>query len=165
MVLIYINHKISEFKSNKGRGFISNQVIKPNEIILIEKPDISLSQYTESPLFETLYQLIIKSKLDEFNKLVPYQIDYLETQLLLECDNLLNSTIKKTMNKFSKLELSLLISKYKQNVFNMDNTKKKIKPCVLFWGSIFNHSCVPNVNFKYEPKEKVMIFYANVRFN
>jgi hypothetical protein len=86
---------------------------------LIEKPYIFLTQYKESPLFETLYQLIIKSKLEEFNKMDPYQTNYFEINLL---------------NEFSRRELSLLISKYKQNVFNMDISKKETKPCVLFRG-------------------------------
>lgn len=58
-------------------------------------------------------------------------------------------------------QLILLSRKYRQNVFNMDNTKKEIKPCVLFYGSIFNHSCVPNIEFNFDYKLKQMIFSSN----
>ena len=45
MVLVFISPKITEFNSNKGRSFISKQFIEPNEVVLIEKPDIFLTKY------------------------------------------------------------------------------------------------------------------------
>lgn len=105
MVLVFISPKITEFNSNKGCCFISKQFIEPNEVVLIEKPDIFLTKYKERHYLK-LYQIIIKSKLEEFNKMVPHQTNYLEINLLNEFGNLSNPIIKNTLGKFSRRELS-----------------------------------------------------------
>ena len=76
-----------------------------------------------------------------------------------------NKNISSTLKLLSNEQVSLLIRKYIQNAFNMDNNKIEIKPCILFYGAIFNHSCNPNVSFKFDSKSKTMIFYSNQKIN
>ncbi len=165
MVLIYMNPKIKQsIIPNKGRGFISNDPIDKDEIVLIESPDIFVDKYIESPLFEVIYEIINSNKLDQFNQFVPFAVNNIESRLIKELKNIKNPKVKNKFDKFAKLndyELSLLIRKYMQNAFNMDNSKVQIKPCILFWGAIFNHSCNPNIDFKFDSNKNQMIFYAN----
>ena len=162
MVLIYINPKIKQVNfPNKGRGFISTNTINKGEIVLIEKPDIFVEKFVESPLFELIYQIVNENQIDNYNKFIPNQIDTYENTFINELKNLSNKQIKNKLLKFNDEQLSLLIRKYLQNVFNMDNTKKSIKPCVLYYGAIFNHSCQPNIDFKFDSSNYQMIFFAN----
>ena len=165
MVLIYIHPSVQINYTDKGRGFITTSKLNKNEIVLIEQPECYIEHFIESPLYETLYQIIINLKLDEFNKLTPHKIDYIDTDFINELKKIKNYKIKKIFEKFNDYELSLLVAKYKQNVFNMDNTKHKIKPCVLFYGCIFNHSCSPNIDFHFDYSKKYMIFKTNQNIN
>jgi len=162
MVLLYINSKIKQIDTlDKGRGFIATENLNKNEIVLIESPDCYIFKPKESPLFEILYDIICNNQIEQFNNLVPYNIIKLETKLINELKKIKNTKIKNKLNNFDDFTLSLLIKKYLQNAFNMDNSKKTIKPCILYYGAIFNHSCIPNVNFKFDFKKNQMIFYTN----
>ncbi len=160
-----MNPKIKQITiPNKGRGFISTEPINKDEIVLIESPDIFIEKYIESPLFEIIHEIICSNQLDKFNQFVPFAINNIESRLIKELKNIKNPKIKNKFDKFAKLDdyqLSLLIRKYMQNAFNMDNSKTQIKPCILFWGAIFNHSCDPNIDFKFDSNKNQMIFYSN----
>lgn len=162
MVLLYLNPKIKiDQFDGKGRGFISIDTIEKGEVLLVEKPDIFLEKYKQSPLYEILYQILDYNQLEKFNDLVPHQINTIETKFINELNMISNKKIKNKLSKFDDYTLSLLIRKYLQNAFNMDNTKKTIKPCILNYGVIFNHSCKPNVEFKFDNKNLQMIFFSN----
>lgn len=167
MTIIYINENIRLVDiKNKGKGYIATKDINKDDIILIEKPDIYITTPKENPLFEIIYNVYNSKYIKEWKELVPQKmIGKIENEMIKEIENIKNNKIKKFLQKIDKKEIMLAYAKYKQNAFNMDNKKEIIKPCILFHGAKFNHSCIPNINFYYDEKKNVMIFFANKKIN
>jgi hypothetical protein len=164
MTIIYIHPSIQIKKiSNKGDGIITNNNLNANEIILIEKPNIFINNPKEEPMFEILYNIYNYGNIKDWNNLVPNKLLY--NTLLTNFMHIKNKKIKNWLISMDKNELLLSCEKYKQNAFNMDNSKKNIKPCILFIGAKFNHSCNPNINFRWDNKLGAMIFYTNQIIN
>jgi hypothetical protein len=167
MTIIYINDNIRLVDiKNKGKGYIAMKDINKEDIILIEKPEIYINKPNENPMFEIIYNVYNSKYKKEWDELVPQKIiTTIDNEIIKEIENIKNNKIKKFFTKIDKNELALACAKYKQNAFNMDNRKEKIKPCVLFNGAKFNHSCIPNINFYYDENRNIMIFLANKKIN
>jgi hypothetical protein len=167
MAIIYINENIRLVDiKNKGKGYMAIKDINKDDIILIEKPEIYITMPNENPLFEIIYNVYNSKYIKEWEELVPQKmIGKIDNEMIKEIENIKNNKIKKFLQKIDKKEIMLAYAKYKQNAFNMDNKKEKIKPCILFNGAKFNHSCIPNINFYYDEKKNVMIFFANKKIN
>lgn len=160
MTIEYIHKslKIVNIKG-KGRGFIAKEFVPKNTIILIENPKSKVDNFIEHPMFECIYQVYKNKEEKEWSKLHPNDIDYDYDNTLLDIPSIKNKKLKDWLLKQDVKQLSIDCAKYKRNAFNMDNEKRLIKPCILYFGAIFNHSCIPNVLFKFIDDK--MIFTTN----
>lgn len=138
---------------NKGTGFIAVKDIPINTIIIKELP-FTIQYPFHSDMFQLLYNIFTHHDINitkQFKALSPknlsnYIID--KTSILQELTRLklLDSHIYNFfIESFSTEDILLYCAKYICNGFNIDN-----KPAILFNGTLLNHSCLPNVIFKFD---------------
>ncbi|BCS82854.1 SET domain protein [Cotonvirus japonicus] len=153
--MLYIDNRLSKIKiSGKGVGYVTNDFIPKNTIILREKPKfyVELNKNTISDVFEILYK-ILKSdnqiSLSEFYNLPPksrLNFDKYEANIFIELNKLKNTNFhyiyKFFINNFNIHQLTLFCAKYMCNAFEFGNGS-----AILFESAKFNHSCLPNVIF------------------
>lgn len=162
---VLIDKRIKKSKiDNKGYGFIALNEIPVNTIILIEKPVIEISNHnTKIEMFQLLYEIFMKDKkiIQKFMNLFPiiFNHKYHQNGNILEQYKILKNVNPK-LYEFFKINFNIeeilhMCSKYICNAFMFNK-----KPTILFQGSIFNHSCLPNVIFG-EKENK--IFFSTVR--
>ena len=146
---------------NKGYGFEAVDNIPMNTILIKETPLIDINNieiYDDSILqmFSIIYKVMKNTDTkDKFLKLVPDKLTdnklIISYELLIKYINKLPETnFKKYFISLSKHDLLLYCLKYTRNAFNFTIYKNNIKfrtPVILTKGTIFNHSCVPNVIF------------------
>lgn len=132
-----------------GFGYLATENIKKNTIVIREKPLFLLEKSSVSDIFEML-NLIIRAdnnKIDKYLELTPHILP----------SSILNESIQTELNIFkrksdqlynfitSKLEYDDILiwcHKYIRNAFLV-----KDKVMILEKGTVFNHSCIPNVIF------------------
>ena len=154
LIMDYIDLRIAKtYIPGKGMGFIATENISNDTIIIKEKPLTNIKDnIVYSDIFQLLYEILKNKQLSiKFNKLQPKSLqDYSfnkgkKERILSELKSLEthNSEIYSFLiENFNQEEILLYCAKYICNAFQFDN-----KPVILFNGTIFNHSCLPNVIF------------------
>jgi hypothetical protein len=130
----YIDKRLSitDIKG-KNRGFVANSFIPKYTIVLIDKP-YKIYDSVDHLNKNIKNDIKIYKIDDQFRELSPHDI---------HIDN-----------------RSYYSQKISNNAFGFDR-KKKTNACLLFYGTIFNHSCNPNILFTNSPtKRDCMIFYT-----
>lgn len=160
--MVYIDKRLKKtFISGKGYGFIAKEPIMAGEIVIKEKPYVTIEDdNVYSEVFQLLYLILSDSVLkSQFQQLVPDNTDNImidQTNIIKELKKVIakNNTIYEFFAKNYTLdEIMLLCAKYMCNAFEFKN-----KPVILFTGTILNHSCLPNVIFG--EKDNQMYFMA-----
>ena len=160
----YIDHRlIKKSIPAKGQGFIAAKDIPKDTIIIKEHPAFSLnSSDTISDMFQLLYQVFTsedKDKIKAFYKLAPKNTNkhlHYSKNVRSELIRLKKSKLRYIYDyfkeNFSDEEILLYCAKYMCNAFNFPKLVKNGDPiegcAILFTGTILNHSCSPNVDFK-----------------
>ena len=155
MTIEYIHNNIQKkYIEGKGYGFVALNHIPKNTIILSEYPSFKIDNYSPSQfdMFELIFN-ILKSK----NKLKSRFMNYMPQSLNNNYSQIIGN-IKTTfgklkshnhiiydymVNNYSMDEIVLLSLKYISNAFDFFDHG----PIILLTGSIFNHSCSPNIIF------------------
>lgn len=156
-----------KYNKKNGYGFYAIQNI-PKDTIIITDPiaftkNINKEYKSSFDIMFDIVQTILfysNDKLkNKFLNLTPHTID----KYIISGNELLNeiniSSYKLLLNVPID-ELRLICSKYIRNAFTFT---KEIQATILLTGSIFNHSCIPNVSFY--PNNKSMIFITNKDIN
>jgi len=155
----YVSSKIKFINDIEFSKVVANQNIKSGEIIIIEYPKINLfgEKMTNREL-KILEKYLENKNNSDILKLYPRTNSFLRTELIKSVHKLIES-VKKSDKKlyenliqYSKNELEFYFAKYIFNAFegNMDG------PLTLPLVARFNHSCNPNVKFKFDNKTKLM---------
>lgn len=149
----------------KGYGYIAENDVLENTILLKEKPFVTAIERKGKHVFDELlfvveYVLDKPKKLKLFNELAPKSLEEVVEDTFFinfkkQLAKYLNSkhTLKK---KYNFQELVLMCLRYKRNVFG--TTYYKEKGVMLKEGSIFNHSCDPNCIYYYDDSTDKMVF-------
>ena len=163
MVFTIKNYIKKKYNKKSGYGFYAISDIPKNTIILIDPIAISKNinkQYKSS--FDIMFDIIqticfnnsdIKQK---FINLAPQTLD----NYIISSNELLNELDKLSYKLLLNMpinDLRLLCAKYMRNAFTFSNT---IQASILLNGSIFNHSCIPNISFKPDLNNN-MVFTTN----
>jgi len=133
---------------NKGRGVIAIDDIPKHTVIMIDKPLLHLENNTIDEIILALK--MNKELLAKFNTQYPFSID--KHTLSIE-------SFQQVSKLSPTIEHRLMLEKYRRNTFNADNNNKKLIPVILINGSLFNHSCYPNVSFHFH--NNCMYFFTN----
>lgn len=149
----YIHKNIQKkYINGKGYGFIAIDHIPKNTIILSEYPSFMIDKYKPSQydMFELIYNILNsnnKSK-SRFMNYMPNSINDNYKQIIDDIKNVfkkLKSYNKHIydflINNYSMDDIILLSLKYISNAFDFFDEG----PIILLTGSIFNHSCSPNI--------------------
>lgn len=164
-----IDNRITKtYIKGKGMGYVATVDIPANTILLKEKPSYKTDNKRNN-LLELIYIIINddnKSKINNFKKYYPKKLDnritLFEANLKYELELLKKSDIKKynyLIENCSKEELQLNYMKCIQNGF-MHALYGSI---ILLNGSIFNHSCDPNVLFGNNGDETIFITIRDIK--
>lgn len=130
-MLKHIDKRINVCDINEhNKGFVANMNIPKYTVILVEKPH---------KIYKTLDKMVSDMKEDIKKYKLEQQFQNLYPRNLEEDDK------------------NYYYEKIIKNAFDFDR-KKHTKPCLLFYGAIFNHSCYPNVLFT--SFNEFMIFYT-----
>lgn len=156
MTIDTIDTRIKKVKlGKKGFGFIATEFIPKNTVILSEYPSFKIDGYksSEIEIFELLYVILTSSKKEYKKKFMKY--------LPKTIDNNLNFYVKKIKEEFNNLKLknyqmyNYFVTNYDINEIVLFSLKYICNafdffeegPIILLNGSIFNHSCNPNIIF------------------
>lgn len=187
---MYIDQRVKKLLiKNKGYGYIATDNIPKNTIIIKDQPAFIIpeTQLIFSDMFQLLYQILTSSNKDNIKKfynLVPSNLDNfifdkdkiittlkeLHHPKVTTCagsartasavqfgeDDNVGQKIYEYFIQYTNEDILLLCAKYMCNAFDFH----KDGPVILFNGTIFNHSCLPNVIFG---KENNMMYFMTVR--
>lgn len=166
----FTNPNIKIINDNDFYKIISTKFIEKNTIILIETPEIYLSnklktneeilltmlylilKHKESLFIKNLYpRAIIKNPIGNINN--PYNIN-----LIKLIKNSTNKIIKNYLLFFDKDTLYMHYYKYLFNAFDMNNS-----PVILPIGAMMNHSNNPNIIFYSENNKMIFKTLTNIK--
>lgn len=156
MSIDFIDKRIIKTKiHNKGYGFVATENIPKNTIILSEYPSFKIFKYKTNTfeIFELIYSILNsnnKEYINKFNKYLPTNID-IRFELYInkikkqfrEMKNVKPQLYKYLNEHCSENDIILYCLKYICNAFDFFDEG----PVILLNGSIFNHSCNPNIIF------------------
>ena len=151
----YISDKIKFCNDFDYISVRSLKNIKKGEIILKEYPKINL--FGEEEIDKALQ--IIKIYIDKKeSELYPRTYSYTKTKLIKNIHNIINynTKMKKFFQNISNEELEYYYAKYIFNTFEGN----KYGPLTLPLTAKINHSCNPNVDFKFNEKTGQMNSFA-----
>ena len=146
---------------DKGLGFYATAEIPQNTVLITEMP-VTFCSATDSTIdnmFALIAACLTSNTKDAFLALAPRDSNA-GTSTSTSTSTNTNSYIpyksikaahKKWLPFLDGATVQFYVSKYVQNAFNFGD-----RPCILFAGAIFNHSCCPNVSF--ERQGKYMVF-------
>ena len=153
----------------KGFGFIAIDDIPKNTVIINEQPSLIVKENVPKRLFcyFLIYDLFNnKSQLvEKFTSLAPsdlsahdHVLKWIKDELseLKTYNNTVYSFIKK---QFTQSDLALYIAKYTCNVFDFRDGSE----CILFTGTILNHSCLPNVTFGRKDNSMMFVTVRDIK--
>lgn len=155
----YISDKIQFSNDSNYMSVKAKQNIKKGEVILKEYPEINL--FGEEEIDKALQ--IIKIYIDKKeSELYPRNYSYTKTKMIKNVHNIIKSN-NKSNNKLSKYfknisndEIEYYYAKYIFNTFEGN----RYGPLTLPITAKINHSCNPNVEFKFDEKSGQMITFA-----
>lgn len=150
----FIHPSLEIKKTDKGYGIFAKEYIPKNTKIIKEIPVIykssNIKKFLKSPFYKQVSKLLLvllKSHKEQFLKLVPHTHDNHIVNYLK-----IKDYHEKYFNDINKETICLYFSKIMRNAFYFhDNI-----PSVLFYGTLINHSCSPNVDF--DPVKEFMVF-------
>lgn len=163
----YIDKRIKKcYFDKKGHGFIATNDIPKNTIILKEYPSFLINNYKQSyfEIFELIYTILISDNVilkKKFMNYLPHKVNnnftiYIKsiktTFIDLEKNN--KKLYQYLTSNYKIDEIILFCLKYICNAFNFFDKG----PAILLTGSIFNHSCNPNIIFG--KKNDIMCFFT-----
>ena len=147
---------------NKGVGYVTNDLICKNDVILQENVTVIVPKRYRSyeEVAFRLFRLIYENKKTRamFEKFVPHEIDDITistAELTKILSNIENNKLRNYLNQFNIYDISIYYEKIRRNVFDF-----KGNMFLIFKGTLFNHSCDPNVDYDYDPISKKIIFHA-----
>ena len=154
--------------NNKGYGYIATNEIPKDKILFEEFPFIVSEEHNGVQFFDEIFQVILnlqtnKDLKETFYGLCPFeyinvhQNSQFTGSFIKQLSKCKSPLKKEILKKISFNELILLCLKYKRNVFIYMNEGQG---ALFKHGSIFNHSCSPNVDFSYTSEGKI-IFTSN----
>lgn len=166
MTIDYIDRRIKKtLIPQKGYGFIATDFIPKHTIILTEHPSFRIDNYKSNTheIFELIYVILTSNNENNKNKFLKYlpktmdkNFTAISKKITDEFKNLKlkNPHIYKYLNSnYSMNDIILFCLKYVCNAFNFFEDG----PIILLNGSIFNHSCNPNIIFG-KNNESKMVF-------
>ncbi len=163
MAYIHPSLKIKNI-SGKGRVRVATTFIHKDTVILVEEPKTKVDKVNENAMFECIYKIYQNKEEKQWSKLYPSEINKIDEEIK-KVATIKNMVLKEwLLNQYAN-QLSLDIAKYKSNAFNMDNDKTEEKPCILYSGAIFNHSCDPNVIFSFTDNKMIFKTCKDVNAN
>lgn len=149
---------------NKGTGFVAHKNIMANETILEENVMVSINEENNITCHEVYFKIILlvsknKKLWSKFLNFSPHELDdYCMSQEKINC--LVNSLQPKIrthiISTINKTEWSIYYEKVKRNIFWCSNHF-----FIIFEGTLFNHSCNPNVDYYCDSKLKKIRFESN----
>jgi SET domain-containing protein len=139
---------------NEYHKVIANNNIQKGEILLIEYPQINL--FGENEIDKGL-QLTKKYIEDKESNLYPRNINnFPRTNMIKNVHKIIKNTDKKLkdfFSSYSKDEIEMYYAKYIFNAFE----GWKYGPLTLPLTAKFNHSCDPNIEFKFNDHNGTMV--------
>jgi hypothetical protein len=156
----------SFINESKGSGYFATKEIPAGQLVLSESPgyliDIKLNDRWSlylmaiADLYENHPQIY-----QQFEKLVPNEVSPLDLFLSKVDEKLLKEIVMsnpklKAISQWDSQRLWLHFEKFSRNAFSFHNGQSVI---LLFKGTLFNHSCHPNVI--YFQKDNQMYFVTN----
>jgi hypothetical protein len=156
----YISDKILFCNKNDYQSVIAKKNISIGEILIKEYPTINL--FGEYEIDKGL-QIIKKYIINKENELYPRNYNYKKTKMIKNIHKIINnnSKIKRFFENISKEEIEYYYAKYIYNCFEGG----KYGPLTLPFTAKLNHSCTPNVEFKFDEKTGQMITIAIRKIN
>jgi hypothetical protein len=144
----------------KGREIVATKNLEKDVIILKEHPSIICED-----LYDCIYKLYNDEDnlelIDKYENMVPIVLD----KFIIKQDELekeiskLPEYMQDFFNNINVTRLRLLAAKFYRNAFNYSNQFGG-PSAILFKGNIFNHSCIPNIDF-YIDNNGYYIFKTN----
>lgn len=131
---------------------ISKAYIKKGELLLIEYPKINL--FGEKEIDKALQIMKIYNDTSEF-ELYPRNNDFYKSQMIKNIHKIISNSNIKLQNYFNKLtksQIEKLYAKYLYNTFE----GWEYGPLTLPLTAKFNHSCVPNIEYKFDKESGTM---------
>ena len=149
----FISDKISFINSSEYHKVIANHNIQKGEILLIEYPEINL--FGENEIDKGLQLTKKYIELQEC-ELYPRNNNFTRTNMIKNVHKIIKNTDKKLkdfFSSYSKDEIEMYYAKYIFNAFE----GWKYGPLTLPFTAKFNHSCEPNIEFKFNEQNGTMI--------
>jgi SET domain-containing protein len=138
---------------NEYHKVIANNNIQKGEILLIEYPEINL--FGENEIDKGLQLTKKYIELNE-NELYPRNNIFLRTNMIKNVHKIIKNTDKKLKDFFSSYSKDVIEMYYAKYIFNAFEGFK-YGPLTLPMVAKFNHSCNPNIEFKFNEKNGTMI--------
>ncbi len=151
----YISDKIEFSNDLNYMSVKAKQNIKKGEVILKEYPKINLFGEEEIDKALQIIRIYIDKKESE---LYPRNYSYTKTKLIKNVHKIIksNSKMNKYFRNISNDEIEYYYAKYIFNTFEGN----RYGPLTLPITAKINHSCTPNVEFKFNEKTGQMITFA-----
>lgn len=129
----------------------------PKNTVLFDEKIKCLTNKTHEDWYEQIMMYELKNNYELFMDLEPKQRD-----IHIINDGVFLKNYKKITVKSFDDDLTLYYNKIIRNAFNIKINNENYC-AILYNGRMFNHSCKPNVSFKFEKRGKDMyaIFYTN----
>ena len=173
MTITHIDTRIKKIQiGQKGYGFTATDFIPKNTVILSESPSFKIKNYRSNKyeIFELIYTILTSDKEDDITKFIKYlprtvnnNFSVYTAKIINEFNNykIINQQIYKFLvSNYSLNDIVLFSLKYICNAFDFFEDG----PIILLNGSIFNHSCNPNIIFG-KDKDGKMIFLLTFLLN
>jgi len=148
----YISDKILFCNENDYRFIKAKTNISKGEILIKEYPNINL--FGECEIDKGLQVVKKYIELKE-NELYPRNYNYKKTKIIKNVHKIIDNTpkMKNFFENISKNEIEYYYAKYIYNCFEGG----KYGPLTLLLTSKLNHSCKPNVEFKFDERTGQMV--------
>ena len=131
---------------------ISKAYIKKGELLLIEYPKINL--FGEKEIDKALQIMKIYNDTSEF-ELYPRNNDFYKSQMIKNIHKIISNTNIKLQNYFNKLTKSQIEKLYAKYLYNTIEGWE-YGPLTLPLTAKFNHSCAPNIEYKFDKESGTM---------
>jgi hypothetical protein len=161
----YISNKINLITDDTYSKIIAKDNIKKGDILIIEYSDINLfGEILDNRELKILKKYLENKNQENIIKLYPRNNNYVKTSMIKSIHNMIKqikNTDTKLYNyliKYSKSELEFYFAKYIYNAFEGND----YGPLTLPYIAKINHSCNPNVKFKFN-RENYCMYLISIR--
>jgi len=159
----YVSAKLYFDISDKYHKVISTDYIKKGELLLIEYPKINL--FGEKEIDKALQIMKLYNDKSE-SELYPRDKEFYKSPMIKNIHKIISNSDGKLQTYFSKLsksQIEKLYCKYLYNTFE----GWEYGPLTLPLVAKFNHSCNPNVEYKFDKESGTMKVFAlkNIKKN